>query len=360
MEVLHERWMRRALDLALRGTGHASPNPRVGCVIVDGDRILAEGWHAYPGAPHAEAMALSLLDPSTITPSTTLYVNLEPCSHHGRTPPCAEAIIASGIRNVVTGIGDPNPLVSGMGIRRLRDHGIIVETNVCEDECRWINRTFTHHVTTHTPYVVLKIAQSLDGCVARTATAPYPVTGAGSRKRVHALRAEFDAVMTGIGTVLADDPLLTVRDIEGRNPLRIVLDTHLHLPVQSAIVRTAQDVPTLCLCSPESAASPVADSLRDHSIDVIGIPMRDRHIDLDEAMRLLGRKNIASIMCEAGPRVTASMLEHGLVHELRLLTAPFIMGDGLRWNSGLLASSTWRLHDVETIEADIHSTLIRE
>lgn len=360
-EVNHDRWMRHALALAERGTGHVSPNPRVGCVIVHHDRILAEGWHARYGGPHAEAAALAAL---THVPSdATLYVNLEPCSHHGKTPPCADAIIASGIKQVVVGMTDPYHEVAGRGINRLRDAGIDVVVDVCHDEALWLNRYFTHHVTTGRPWIIVKVAQSLDGYIARTPDAQTPLTSAASRAKVHALRAEVDAVLTGIGTVRADDPLLTVRDVDGRDPHRIILDTSLQIPVTARVVTTAASTPCTVLCSLEASRSEPADVLRARQVNVVGLPTVQDRLDLARVFSYLGTEmRIASVMVEAGPGLVSSLLANGHVDELRVHTAPLLLGDGVRWNASPASSGSeparYLLHELDLVDGDLHSTYL--
>lgn len=360
-EVTDIQWMRHALSLAERGTGNVSPNPRVGCVIVHDGAVIAEGWHARYGGQHAEAHALAQAD--RIPADATLYVNLEPCSHHGKTPPCADAIIASGIKRVVVGMTDPYHEVAGRGIERLRAAGIEVVVNVCHDEAQWLNRFFTHHVTTGTPWVIAKIAQSIDGYIANADGTPRSITSPESRVRVHALRAEVDAVLTGIGTVLADDPLLTVRDVVGRSPRRIILDSTLRLPLTSRLVATTATSDVLVFCATDAAQTARADALRHVGVEVIGKECRDGKLDLAAIMHELGTAHgVGSVMVEAGPGLLTSLFALKFVHELRVLTAPLLLGSGLRWHSAPqdvgTEPSTWMLHEIDYVGGDLHQTFL--
>lgn len=359
--MMHEHFMRHALALALRGTGQVAPNPRVGCVIVHDRSIIAEGWHAVFGGPHAEVQALRQLE--IIPADATMYVTLEPCSHHGKTPPCADAIIASGIQRVVVGMTDPNPKVSGRGIERLRTAGIEVITDVLPDACRWINRGFIQTMTHGKPYIIAKIAQSLDGCVASWNGTSKWITSEGSRRAVHALRHEVDAVLTGIGTVLADDPSFTVRHVEGRTPKRIVLDAALRTPPSCALVASTDQAPVIICCADDLVDSDAASTLRDSGCTIVGLPAVEGYLQFDDLLdRCASTLGITSIMVEAGPTVLTSMLRAQLIHEIHMHTAPILLGDGLRWN-GLRPDSPsqahrWTIHDVNVIDGDVHQILL--
>lgn len=241
-----ERYMRRALELAARGAGFTAPNPLVGAVLVKDGRIIGEGWHQRYGGLHAERNAFLDCDArGEDAAGATLYVTLEPCCHYGKTPPCTEAILARGVRRVVVGITDPNPLVAGKGLAILREAGIAVTQGVLEDDCREMNRIFLRYITTGLPYVTLKYAMTLDGKIASVDGSARWITGEAARADVHRLRHRYSAIMVGAGTVLRDDPLLTCRMEGGRNPLRIVCDSRLRTPLDSQLVKTAGEVPTL-------------------------------------------------------------------------------------------------------------------
>lgn len=350
-------WMQVSLRLAERGTGKVSPNPRVGCVIVDHDGIIAEGWHERYGGPHAEAHALSNLT-RPLTPDAVLYVTLEPCSHHGKTPPCADAIIASGIKNVVVGMIDPNPLVGGNGIRRLQEHGINVRVDVERDACAWLNRTFTHYITRRTPYVVMKIASTIDGMIAPEPVSRMQLTGEGSHRVVHLLRSEFDAVMVSARTVAVDDPTLNVRAVEGRDPIRVVLDRTASLSLDSTIVKTSAHQRTIIYAATDAEASEHADALRGRGIEI-------RTADVDHAGTLdiaavlddLGTLGISSILVEPGPGLASAMLKGGWVNELRVHYSPTLIGAG-RGITGTFDKDVWKLHAVESLQNDVLITYV--
>lgn len=353
--------MSHALALALRGTGHVSPNPRVGCVIVAHNEIIAEGWHAVFGGPHAEVAALTsiglgLNSSARLPEDATVYVTLEPCSHEHKTPPCIDALLAAGARHVVVGIVDPYPAVNGRGIAALRAQGVTVDVGVCEEACTWINRTFIKYVTTRNPYVVLKMAQTLDGFAAPRSRTRQTITGTESRARVHTMRAEFDAVLIGIGTALADDPQLTVRDVAGRNPVRVILDRRCLLPSTSSLVQTAHDVPTIVACNAEHASANASwiSTLHTQGVDVL---LLDDNATLPSLLANLGARGIASVLCEGGARLAAALMGQHLVDELHVHIAPVVMGDGLHWMSGE-GFVPWQLHTCERVGNDVHVLLL--
>lgn len=355
----HEYWMRHACMLALRGTGHVSPNPRVGAVIVRDGNIVAEGWHQVYGGPHAEAHALASFD--GITDDTIMYVTLEPCSHVGKQPACTGAIRASGIRTVVVGMPDPNPAVSGGGTELLRTHGIDVITDVSRTECEWINRFFTTWVMQQRTYVIAKIATTLDGhAIAATHDGRW-ITSAKSRERVHALRAEVDCVLTGIGTVRSDDPMLTVRAVPGRNPARAIVDTHCMLPSSSAIARSASEIPTYIFCSSDSSTSDRANALRALGCIVEATPMHDNRIDLHQVMRQLASYQITSIMLEAGPTLTSSFLRDDLIDEFEIHTGTGTGNDSITWSESCIQppADMFALHHQLLCDGDSHRVYTR-
>lgn len=306
-----QHWMDHALRLAERGTGMVSPNPRVGCVIVDRGTVLSEGWHAVFGGPHAEAMALQACTAPTtvaITDTTVLYVTLEPCNHYGKTPPCAEAIIRSGIRHVVVAVEDPHPVVAGTGIAYLRSHGIDVRVGVRQQQATWLNRFFFRHATTGLPYVAVKTAESRDGFMAPNPKRRLQMTGPASQRAVHQLRAEFDAVLTSAATILIDNPQLNVRDVQGRNPVRVIIDATCSTPDTAHVIRTARHQRTIMVLpstSPESDRQPYVDA----GCDIVLCELQQSDgFDLHEVMLRLGQMGIASILCEAGPELSSAVL----------------------------------------------------
>lgn len=315
-------YMRLALDLAGRGLGWTSPNPMVGAVIVKDGRVIGQGWHARYGDLHAERSALKNCTESPA--GATLYVTLEPCCHHGRQPPCTEAILEAGIRRVVVGSEDPNPLVAGKGIDILRRAGVIVETGVLREECDALNQVFFHYIQTGRPYVVLKYAMTLDGKIATRTGASRWITGEAARHRVHEDRHRCSAILAGVGTVLADDPLLTCRMEGGKNPLRIICDTHLRTPLTSQIVCTAREVPTILAAG--TAAAERAAAYEAAGCRVWLLPERNAHVDLDALMERLGSEKIDSVLLEGGGTLNWSALEQGLVQRVQAYIAPKLFG----------------------------------
>jgi diaminohydroxyphosphoribosylaminopyrimidine deaminase / 5-amino-6-(5-phosphoribosylamino)uracil reductase len=318
----HERFMKAALEEAVKGCGWTNPNPMVGAVIVKDGEIIGRGYHQKYGGPHAERNALASCsqDPA----GSTMYVTLEPCCHHGKTPPCTDAVIESGIRTVVIGSKDPNVLVAGKGIEILERHGIEVICGLPSDECRELNEVFFHYIGTGTPYVVMKYAMTLDGKIATATGRSKWITGEAAREHVHRSRHRYAGIMVGVGTVLADDPLLTCRMPDGKNPVRIICDTDLRIPVDSEIVRTAGEVETLiasAVCGGKKARL-----LQDHGITIIQVSKKNGHIDLHELMRILGQRKLDSVLLEGGATLNAAALESGIVNKIQTYIAPRIFG----------------------------------
>ncbi len=315
-------YMDIAIQLARRGCGWVNPNPMVGAVIVKDDKIIGQGYHQKYGELHAERKAIASCETSLT--GATLYVTLEPCCHCGKTPPCTEAIIESRIRRVVIGSSDPNPLVAGKGVEMLRSQGIEVIESVLKDECDSLNKSFFHYIQTGTPYVVMKYAMTLDGKIATRTGKSKWITGEASRRHVHEDRHHYSAIMVGIGTVIADNPLLTCRMENGRNPLRIVCDTNLRTPLQAKVVTTTGIADTLI-------ATAVADPERhrpylEAGCDVIVLPEKDCHINLNCLMQVLGKRNIDSILLEGGGTLNWSALQSGIVNKVQAYIAPKLFG----------------------------------
>ncbi len=316
-----QNYMLHALELAKNGAGRVNPNPMVGCVIVKDGHIIGEGWHEKCGGLHAERNAFkSLADDAS---GATLYVTLEPCCHWGRTPPCTDAIIEHKIRRVVVGCTDPNPLVSGKGTGLLRDAGIEVVTGVCEEECLRLNQVFFHYITHKTPFVVLKYAMTLDGKIAAYTGDSKWVTGEAARTHVHHTRNWLSGIMVGIGTVLADNPLLTCRIEGGRNPVRIVCDSHARTPMDSQLVRTAKDVKTLIAVTEENDRT---EALRDAGVHILPCAEKKGHVDLNDLMSQLGAQEIDSVLLEGGSSLAFSALESGIVNKVQAYIAPKLIG----------------------------------
>lgn len=325
--------MRRALALARRGAGRVSPNPMVGAVVVRNGCIVGEGYHRCFGGPHAEVHALRRA--GAAARDADLYVTLEPCSHHGKTPPCVDAVIASGIRRVFVGMLDPNPAVCRRGVSRLRAAGITVEVGLCGAECRELNEWFAKFITTGRPYVMLKAAMTLDGNIATRTGHSQWITCEQSRRLVHRLRAQSDAVLVGSETVLRDDPRLNVRLVKkgARDPLRIVADSRLRIRRTCALLREDPQR-TIVATAPARAASVKARSLERAGASVVAVPQRGGHIDFERLMEMLGRRGIASVLIEGGAEVNAAALFSGVVDRVLFFYAPLIVG-GRRARTGV-------------------------
>lgn len=321
--------MKRAIELALRGTGKVSPNPRVGCVILENGQIISEGWHSEFGGPHAEVAAIQNANRESFE-GCTLVVNLEPCSHFGKTPPCADLIIEKKFSKVVVGMIDPNPEVSGAGIQKLRDAGIEVEVGVLENECQWINRFFTKHITTGLPYVIAKVAQSIDGCIATNKGESKWITSEESRRKVHILRSEVDAVIIGKKTALMDNPLLTVREINGVNPKRIVFDTDLTLPLNLNIFREDCREETYICCNPEAVNTRKAETLKLAGLKLIPVEVNEKgKLNVPSALYALTELGISSVLVEGGAELLSDFAKTQMIDELHLFIAPIIVGNGI-------------------------------
>jgi diaminohydroxyphosphoribosylaminopyrimidine deaminase/5-amino-6-(5-phosphoribosylamino)uracil reductase len=331
-----EQFMKKALRLASLGAGMTSPNPLVGAVIVKEGVVVGKGYHQRLGGPHAEVNAIK--DAGSAACGAALYVTLEPCNHHGLTPPCTKAVIDAGISRVVFGMRDPNPDVAGGGGENLTGAGIEVKAGVLERECRRINQPFIKYVTTGLPYVTLKAAATMDGLIAASSGDSKWITGEMSRQFGHRLRSFSDAILVGIGTVMADDPLLTVRLRGGkvrRRPVRIVLDGELQIPLDSQLVRSASAGQVLVVCRHDASGRKEA-ALGGAGVQVLRAPSGDRGVDLAWLLKELGRKRICRILVEGGGRVLGSFLESGLADEFYFFYAPKILGDpsGVRMLSG--------------------------
>ncbi|MCI9180289.1 MAG: bifunctional diaminohydroxyphosphoribosylaminopyrimidine deaminase/5-amino-6-(5-phosphoribosylamino)uracil reductase RibD [Lachnospiraceae bacterium] len=334
-------YMSRAIELAELGRGWVNPNPAVGAVIVKEGRVIGEGWHERYKGLHAERNAFASLTESA--EGADLYVTLEPCCHYGKTPPCTEAIIAHKIRRVVIGSDDPNPKVAGKGVIQLREAGILVETGVMKAECDRLNPVFFHYITTNMPYVVMKYAMTADGKIATKTGASKWITGEKARARVQEMRHCYMGIIAGIGTVLADDPMLNVR-LEGKkSPIRIICDSRLRIPLDSKICRSAGQYRTMIACGKiedgdlgiEKKKEQDADckemvrkaeKLRAMGIEVVSLPDVQGRVDLLQLMNYLGSQKIDSVFLEGGGELNDSFLRAGLVQELKVFIAPKIFG----------------------------------
>jgi diaminohydroxyphosphoribosylaminopyrimidine deaminase/5-amino-6-(5-phosphoribosylamino)uracil reductase len=320
------RFMRLALRLGRRGLGRTSPNPPVGAVVVAGASVVGRGYHRRAGAPHAEIEALRAA--GARARGATLYVTLEPCAHHGRTPPCTDAIIAAGVRRVVFGARDPNPSVTGNGMARLRAAGIEVESGIEQAACGELTAAFRKHVTTGLPLVTLKLAASLDGRIATASGESRWITGEDSRRFVHRLRAAHDAVLVGAATVIHDDPALTCRVSGGRNPLRVVLDGRLRVPLRAQVLTNTGAAATL-VCTGRGAPVSRVRRMQQHGVEVLRLPDRAGIINMKHLMRALGRRGIMSVLIEGGATVAAAAITADVVDRVLIFYASrLIGGDG--------------------------------
>jgi len=314
--------MRKALELAALGDGLTGPNPLVGALLVRGGEIVGQGWHQKAGTPHAEIHALH--EARNRAAGAALYVNMEPCCHTGRTPPCAEAIIAAGVSKVVCAMTDPNPQVAGGGLKRLREAGIETVCGVLREEALRLNEVFVTDMLYQRPFVALKTAATLDGKSAAANGSSKWISNAASREYAHMLRHRYDAVLTGIGTVLADDPRLTVRLPQARkNPLRVVIDFHLRTPAQAAILDVYQ-APTLLVTAAEN---PYARELRARGVDILHLPPQaPGRFDLREMLLALYERGVKSVLLECGAGLAGAFRREGLIDKFYLFLAPKIIG----------------------------------
>ena len=346
--------MQRALRLAQKGLYNTDPNPRVGCVLVKEGSIVGEGWHQKAGQPHAEILALRQAGDNA--KNATAYVTLEPCSHTGKTPPCAEALIKASVSRVVVAMQDPNPLVAGQGLKRLQENGIEVESGLMETQARALNPGFIKRMETGLPYVRVKMAMSLDGRTAMASGESQWITGDAARHDVQLLRARSSAVLTGIGTVLSDDPSMNVRlsaqDLnvdEIRQPLRVVLDSELRFPVKAKIAEVEGDV--LIMTTSENAVD-----------NTVQVAEKDGHVDLKAALKYLAEKEINEVHVEAGAILSGAFLQQQLVDEIVVYMAPHIMGDEARGLFSLPGLSKMKdrisldIQDVRMLGKDIRIT----
>jgi diaminohydroxyphosphoribosylaminopyrimidine deaminase / 5-amino-6-(5-phosphoribosylamino)uracil reductase len=318
--------MSEALSLARRGLGRTRPNPPVGAVVVRAGRVVGRGWHRRAGGPHAEVVALA--EAGSRARGGTLYVTLEPCSHFGRTPPCAPVVVEAGLRRVVVGAGDPNPRVRGRGLRVLERAGVETVVGVCEAEARELIRAYARHVQTGLPFVRLKLAASADGKIAAQGGASRWITGPRARRLVHEWRDEFDAVLVGADTVLADDPALTCRRRGGRDPIRIVVDGSLRTPPTARLLRDGRS--PVWIATRRGASARRAAALAASGAEVLTLPARRGHVDLGALLRELGKRDVVSLLVEGGSRLAGALLGEGRVDELRWFSAPILIGgDGI-------------------------------
>lgn len=352
------RHMAQALALGRRGLGRVWPNPAVGCVIIRDGRTVGRGRTADGGRPHAETEALAMA--GIAAQGATAYVTLEPCSHHGQTPPCAEALIAAGIARVVVGAGDPDPKVNGQGLARLLAAGIEVTTGVLEAEARAANAGFLSRVTRRRPHLTLKLAISLDGRIATASGESRWITGPEARRHVHALRASHDAVLIGGGTARADDPTLTVRDMGAtRQPVRIVASRTVNLPWPSRLSETMDQAPVWIAHGATATGTDDARRWNDSGARLLQVDVRGGHLDPDNLLRTLGETGLTRVFCEGGGTLAASLLSAGLVDELIVFSAGLAIGAegqpgiGVLGLSALADAERFHLTETRAVGADV-------
>jgi diaminohydroxyphosphoribosylaminopyrimidine deaminase/5-amino-6-(5-phosphoribosylamino)uracil reductase len=320
-----QNYMQMALDLAVTGQGYTSPNPMVGAVVVKDGQVIGSGYHHAAGQPHAEVNAID--DAGNNAKGACLYVNLEPCNHTGRTPPCTRKIIQAGIRRVVVAMRDPNADVTGGGIDFLKKHGVQVAVGVCQEKAQRLNEAFIKFVSTKRPFVILKCAATLDGRIATRSGDSKWITNEQSRGFVHQLRHSVDAILVGINTVQADDPSLTTRlkSCQGMDPVRIILDTHLSIAPHARVLRLKSDSDTILVVG-KTAARDKRSALEKNGVRVVEAPVKDNIIDLTSLMDQLGEMGITSLLIEGGGRVIATALKAQIVDKLVFFYAPKILG----------------------------------
>jgi diaminohydroxyphosphoribosylaminopyrimidine deaminase/5-amino-6-(5-phosphoribosylamino)uracil reductase len=357
-------YMAQALRLARRGEYSTAPNPSVGCVLLDpGGAVVGEGWHRRAGEPHAEILALA--EAGDRARGGTAYVTLEPCSHQGRTPPCVDAVLRAEVRRVVAAMQDPNPLVAGAGLRKLEAAGIAVTVGVLEQEARELNRGFVSRMTKRRPWVTLKVAASIDGRTALASGESKWITGSPARQDVQRLRARASAILTGIGTVVADDPALTVRDPSlatlGRQPLRVVFDTSGKIQPSARLLQDGQ--PTLIFTS-EAACAAMREAFCTPVVGVEALPLRHQRLDLEAALRQLAQHECNEVLVEAGPMLAGAFVARGFVDEVVIYMAASVLGDTSRAMfelpvplGALDERPVFAFHDVRNVGEDLRVTL---
>lgn len=324
-----EKYMRMAMELAKQGSGRVNPNPLVGAVIVKNGQVIGKGYHTRYGSLHAEREAFASLEKPEEAKGADLYVTLEPCCHYGKQPPCTEAVIEHGIRRVFVGSADPNPLVAGKGISFLRDRGVEVYEHVLKEECDKLNEIFFYYIQKKRPYVIMKYAMTMDGKIATFSGKSRWITGKAARKRVHEDRKRCAGIMVGIGTVLMDDPMLNCRLEDGVNPVRIVCDSRLRIPLESRLVQTAKEIPTwIAAVKPETEQqAEKAEKLTELGCRILYTDSDgEGHVDLNQLMDLLGEAKIDSILLEGGADLHEAALRSGIVRKVQTYLAPKIFG----------------------------------
>jgi diaminohydroxyphosphoribosylaminopyrimidine deaminase/5-amino-6-(5-phosphoribosylamino)uracil reductase len=318
-----ERWMKRVLRLAEKGRGRTSPNPMVGAILVKDGRILAEGYHAKAGEPHAEIIALRKTGKEA--KEAILYLNLEPCTHYGKTPPCAPVVIEAGVRRAVIGMEDPNPLVKGRGVEALKKAGLDVYVGILEKECRRLNEAFCKYILNKEPFLILKVVATLDGKIATRKGESQWISGEASRRFVHRLRDQVDGVIVGIGTVLKDDPMLTARVKGGKDPYRIILDSRLRIPENAKVIEISPS--KTIVATTELAPGEKVERLEKKGVRVLILDSKKGRVDLKPCLFKLGEMGMMSLLVEGGSQLNGSFLDEGLIDKIFLFLSPKLIGD---------------------------------
>jgi len=318
-----EKWMKRVLRLAEKGRGRTSPNPMVGGVLVKNDRVVGEGYHAKAGEDHAEIIALRKAGDEAR--GATLYLNLEPCTHYGKTPPCAPAVIRAGVKKVVIGMEDPNPLVKRQGIEDLKAAGLEVEMGILEKECRKLNEAFCKYILKKEPFIILKVAATLDGKIATRDGDSKWISGEASRRFVHRLRNQVDGVIVGIGTVLKDDPMLTARVRGGRDPYRIILDSRLRILERVKVTEISPS--KTIIATTEAAPKDKIERLEKKKVRVLVLDSKEGRVNLKTCLSKLGEMEMMSLLVEGGSQVNGAFLDEELIDKLLLFLSPKLIGD---------------------------------
>lgn len=355
VKKVDKHYMKIALDLAKLGKGKVNPNPLVGAVIVKDKKIIAKGYHEKYGEDHAEVNAFKNAKENLA--GATMYVTLEPCSHYGKTPPCVDKIIDNKISRVVIGMMDPNKLVLGQGIKKLQDAGIEVEVGVLEEECKKLNEVFIKYIKNEKPFVVLKAAMSLDGKISTASGESKWITGNKSRSEVHKLRNDLSAIMVGVDTVIIDNPYLTCRIVDGRNPIRIIIDSKLRIPKDSNVLENTNDIKTI-IATTEKAPKEKIDYLENLGVWVIKTKSTDEKVNLKELMIKLGELKIDSILLEGGSTLNYSALEVGIVDKVLVYIAPKIIG-GVNSKTPVGGNGIEQLKDAFKIK-DLNISMVSE
>ena len=318
-----ERWMKRALYLAEKGRGRTSPNPMVGAVLVKDGRVVGEGHHIKAGEAHAEILALRQAGEEA--KGATLYLNLEPCTHYGRTPPCAPAVIEAGVRRVVIGMEDPNPLVRGKGLESLRSAGLNVQIGVLENPCRRLNEAFCKYIVKKEPFVILKAAATLDGKIAAREGDSKWISGEGSRRLVHRLRNQVDGIVVGIGTIVKDDPMLTARIKGGKDPDRVILDSRLRIPENAKVIQISPW--KTIVATTELAPEDKRVRLEKKGVRILVLDSEEGRVSLKTCLSRLGEMEMVTVMVEGGSQVNGAFLDEGLIDKILLFLSPKLIGD---------------------------------